>query len=563
MSVGFVMLAHDALHRAAEVVRVISAAGCPVAIHVDRRVAAEDYERFEYDIADLDGVFLHTPRHACDWGTWSLVEASRDAAEALLERHADLGHVCLISGACLPIRPITELKAHLAAHQGTDFIESVTIGDVPWTKGGLSEERFSLSFPFAWKRQRRLFDLWVEVQRFMRFRRRMPDGLKPHMGSQWWCLSRATLERILNDPRRPALDRYFRRVWIPDESYFQSLVRLYDTKVESRSLTLSKFDVRGKSHVFYDDHLPLLRQSTSFFARKIWPGANRLYSVFLNEKVALPPMANVSPALIDRTFDEASKRRTVGRPGLTMVSRHPSVHSGNELTAAPYAVFHGLSDIFEDVAEWIARNTGSRSHGHLFARDRAEFCDSQSGYVGGLSDDAALRDYDPGAFLRNLIWNTRGEHQSFLFGSRDAQGICPVVAADRNATVAVVTGAWALPLLRTGRPVAEVRKEAANCQKREAAFVEMLSDRKAMARSRIWSLAEFLERPLDPLQEMVDSLAGTETRFVAGLPRMMSTQGLPEFLQALKNAGMNPHLAGEIRHLPEEPTSGDLSMRLS
>ena len=48
------------------------------------------------------------------------------------------------------------------------------------------------------------------------------------MGSQWWCLTRATLRAILRDPDRPALARYFRGVWIPDESYFQTLARRHE-----------------------------------------------------------------------------------------------------------------------------------------------------------------------------------------------------------------------------------------------------------------------------------------------------------------------------------------------
>ena len=166
MSLGFVMLAHAALGRAAQVARVISASGSPLIVHVDSRVGPA-FEAFEKKIADLPNVSL-APRLACEWGTWTLVQASRDAAETLLREHPDLTHVYLISGACLPIKPISELAGYLEAHRDTDFIESVTISEVPWTQGGLSEERFTLTFPFPWRQRRRLFDLWVELQRLAR-----------------------------------------------------------------------------------------------------------------------------------------------------------------------------------------------------------------------------------------------------------------------------------------------------------------------------------------------------------------------------------------------------------
>ena len=68
---------------------------------------------------------------------------------------------------------------------------------------------------------------------------------------------------------------------------------------------------------------------------------------------------------------------------------------------------------------------------------------------------------------------------------------------------------------------------------------------------------------MDPLQEIVDSLSGVETHLLAELPQFKPVKGLPEFLQALRNAGMNPHLAGEIKQLANEPEAGGLSVRLS
>ena len=167
----------------------------------------------------------------------------------------------LASGSCLPLRPVQELRDYLDARQRVDFIESATTADVPWTVGGLDYERFTLRFPFAWKKRRVLFDAYVRLQRRFRFKRKIPNGLVPHMGSQWWCLTRQTLSAILEDPDRETYDRYFQRVWIPDESYFQTMARQYSLEIESRSLTLSKFDYQGKPHIFYNDHLQLLRRA--------------------------------------------------------------------------------------------------------------------------------------------------------------------------------------------------------------------------------------------------------------------------------------------------------------
>ena len=321
MTVGFIMLCHTALDRAAQVARHWATRDCPVVIHVDNRVSRHAYERLQRALSDLPNVGF-SPRFACEWGTWGLVAATQAAAELMLKRFADVRHVYLASGSCLPLRPVQELRAYLDERPTTDFIESVTTEDVTWTVGGFDAERFTLRFPFSWKKHRRLFDGYVKWQRRVGFKRRIPEGITPHLGSQWWCLTRQTLSAILEDPQREVYDRYFRRVWIPDESYFQTMVRRYSRNVESRSLTLSKFDFQGKPHIFYDDHLQLLRRSDCFVARKIWPHADRLYKVFLAADSAGSAQTEPNPGKIDRLFAKAVERRTRGRG----FSGHPRRH---------------------------------------------------------------------------------------------------------------------------------------------------------------------------------------------------------------------------------------------
>lgn len=552
--VGFVMLCHTALDRAAQVARFWAEGGCPVVIHVDRRVAREDVLAMQRQLADLPAVGF-SRRYACEWGTWSLVEATQDASAQLLAAHASVRHVFLASGSCLPLRPVAELIDYLGQRPQTDFIESVTTADVGWTIGGLSEERFTLRFPFAWRRQRRLFDRYVALQRRLGLRRRIPDGLVPHLGSQWWCLTRQTLSAILESPDRAHYERYFRRVWIPDESYFQTLARQYATRIESRSLTLSKFDHQGRPHTFYDDHLQLLRKSDCFVARKIWPRADRLFQAFLNPPA---PMARAepNPEKIDRLFSKATERYTRGRAGLYMQSRFPHRDHENGKTCAPYSIFQGFSDIFQDFDSWLSRTVGGRVHGHLFAPGRAEFVGKETVFNGALPDSAALRDHNPQAFLTNLIWNTRGERQCFQFSPRDNQAINWFTATDPNAQISVVSGAWAVTLWKSNLNFSAIRKEAARLQKIESDHLDILRSMYVKARVRIWTMAEFVESPMEPLQTIVDEISPRSARRLAEAPRMVDLTGFGQFLQSLKNQGMKPVLMGDFP-VSDDPTPRD------
>lgn len=553
MTVGIVMLVHTALDRAEQVIRHWVAGGCPVVVHVDKPVAQDTFDRFRAALADLPDVRF-SQRFRCEWGTWGIVAASQAASELLLAEFPQVRHVYLMSGSCLPLRPVAELRAYLDARPDTDFIESATTADVPWTVGGLSDERFTLRFPFSWKRHRRLFDRYVELQRKVGFRRRIPAGIVPHMGSQWWCLTRRTLSAILSDPRCEEFDRYFRKVWIPDESYFQTLTRLWSQRVESRSLTLSKFDFQGKPHIFYDDHLQLLRRSDCFVARKIWPSADGLYQAFLNPGRDGAMRAEPNPGKIDRIFSKAVDRRVRGRPGLYMQSRFPVEGRENGATASAWSVFSGFAELFVDFEPWLARATGARVHGHLFAPERVEFEGRQTTFSGALSDSAALRDYNPQMFLRNLIWNTRGERQCFQFGPGDNQAICWDMAKDPNAQISVISGAWAIPLFQSNRNFADLRAAAASLQKIETDYLAALRSTWAKARVRIWTLADFIETPMESLQSVLDEIGTRGQRHVAEAPRMVDLTGFGQFLQNLKNQGMHPYLMGDFPAGPSPET---------
>jgi hypothetical protein len=316
---------------------------------------------------------------------------------------------------------------------------------------------------------------------------------------------------------------------------------------------LSKFDYQGRPYTFYDDHLHLLRQTDTFLARKIWPQADLLYRTFLTPDGDRALAAEPNPGKINRLFAKAVERRVKGRPGLYMQSRFPIRARGGTQSAAPYGVFSGFAELFHDFQPWLARALDARVHGHLFAFDRVEFADNESVFKGGLSDSPTLRDYNPRSFLANLIWNTRGETQCFQFGPTDEQDIGPFIASDPNATIFLISGAFAVPLWRSGQSAAEVRAEAARLQAIETEFIQELNGPETRARVRIWSLTEFIENPAEPLEQLVDLLNPRAAHRAADLPQLVQLQGFGSFLQDLRNQGMAPVLMGDF------PTDAELA----
>ena len=539
---GVIMLCHADMAMAARLAGIWAKGGARLAIHIDAKAGGDAVGTMHRALADHPPA-IYTPRQACAWGRFSLVQATLDAARALLDAHPDLTHVYLASGACLPLRPVADLTAFLAGDPGRDHIESVNAYDVGWTVGGLNEERFTLFFPFDWRRHRWMFDRFVAWQRRRGISRKILQGIWPHLGSQWWCLTAETLRAILDDPRREEFDRYFRLSWIPDESYFQTLVRRHSRSIESQSLTLAKFDHHGKPYQLYDDHLDMLLTSRCFVARKVWPGAERLLSHFPLPADGAPLVDTPRTAMIDREINRTVRRRVLGRPGLYMQSRFPRKDAENGKTSAPYAVFHGLSDLFVDFEPWLAARINADVHGHLLGPEGAEFVGRPHIGPGAISAHPQLRDHDPQGFLTALIRIT-DRMQAFQFGPRDNQSLNWFMTTDPNAHMLVVTGAWKVPLLHAGMPFDDTRRMFAHLQRIELEQLEVMNSVWVKARLTLCELGDFLVRPAGVLQEFLLQI-DPKSRPIGQLPAMRDISDLADMLRRMRNSGLRPRLTGE------------------
>jgi hypothetical protein len=484
---------------------------------------------------------------------WGLVAATLDSSQILLDRYPEVRHVYLASGACVPLRPVQDLTSYLDRHPDTDFIESVSTQEATWAVDGLEVERFTLRFPFSWRKHRLLFDAYVNLQRRLKVKRKIPNGLTPHIGSQWWCLTRETLSQILNNPNRKTVDRFFRRSWIPDETYFQTLSRQFARHLESRSLTLTKFDYRGRPHVFYDDHLRLLQNSNCFVARKVWPGADKLFDTFLRPSNDPPNTAEPRPDRINRLLAKASERRLKGRPGLAMQSRYPYRAAVRSQTAGHYAVFVGFSDLFEGFQPWLGQALDTTAHGHLFAPERVEFANNAKVYKGVMSDSAQIRDYNCGCFLRNLMWNGRGRHQSFHYSPFDNPNAYRNFINDPHASIVAISGTWLLKYFQSGTDILKMREDIAEKQKIERMHLKAFEDNRSKAQVKIWTLADFLTDRVDNMRSALDLVQPGAGQAMHSMPNLVDLNGFGAFLEALKNQGLYQKRVGDYKENDSAP----------
>ena len=276
--IAFILLCHkdpDAIIQQAE---QLTAAGDYIAIHFDASAPAEAFSRIKARLDLNPNVVFAAKRIKCGWGEWSLVQATLNALEAAEKAFPRASHFYMVSGDCMATKSAKYAHRVLDEHD-VDYIGSFDYFESDWIKTGFREERLIYRHFFNERTQKRRFYWSFWTQQKLGITRHVPKDLQIMIGSQWWVLRRQTIEAILEfTKKRPDVMRFFRTTWIPDETFFQTVVRhlIPGNQIKSQTLTLLMFTDYGMPVTFYNDHYDLLVGQDTLFARKISPEAKEL-----------------------------------------------------------------------------------------------------------------------------------------------------------------------------------------------------------------------------------------------------------------------------------------------
>ena len=276
--IAFILLCHKDPDAIIQQAHQLTAVGDCMSIHFDARAPKEAYDRIRRELAGNPNVTFARTRIKCGWGEWSLVQATLHAVEAAVLAFPRATHFYMVSGDCLAIKSATYAHQFLDDHD-LDYIESFDFFDSEWIKTGLKEERLIYRHWFNERTAKKLFYWSFWTQRRLGLKRPIPADVQVMIGSQWWCLRRQTIEGILDFvKKRTDVMRFFRTSWIPDETFFQTIVRhlIPEAQIKSRTLTFLMFTEYGMPVTFYNDHFDLLLSQDFLFARKISPEAKAL-----------------------------------------------------------------------------------------------------------------------------------------------------------------------------------------------------------------------------------------------------------------------------------------------
>ncbi|MDO5648882.1 beta-1,6-N-acetylglucosaminyltransferase [Paracoccus sp. (in: a-proteobacteria)] len=539
VKLGVVMLGHESPDVACQLAKQWAGSGAKVVIHWDKRSNVDSLTRAFSDHDNVD-VFQ---KYKCDWGGYNVVRATLDALVRLFQRFPDVTHVILVSGSCIPIKPIEQLRGFLSENPGRDFIESTRVNEVFWPVGGLCSERFEYFFPVSWRKNRRLFDSLVSVQRRFGVSRKLPSGLVPHMGSQWWCLTADTLKKILNDPRLDEYERFFRWSWIPDESFFQSLVRIHSQDVANISLTFVHFDKDGMPLYFYDDHVDILQVQWQFVARKVWRGAHELIGGAWLDRSVLSP--NYDQNITQTLLADVDLAR-VGRPGLRMQGRFPEFEKTDAKTFRKYNVFVNVFDVLP-CFDALSKTEDVNIYGHIFSEGEVDYGGSVAVGPGCLSSDTAIRDYDAESFFVSFV-RAAGPSPTILYSPRDNQGIFWYLVQDVNADFLIVESGWIFPLAFSDMPFDDIRRAAAKFWSAERDMRRALESHWARAKFKVVTISDVLAMSGADWKEMMH-MADCDLDVSDYLPKHEKIFAVCDFMRRLSRSGLSSEFEEKARRI--------------
>ncbi|MEL7098140.1 MAG: DUF5928 domain-containing protein [Pseudomonadota bacterium] len=276
--IAYILLCHKDADAIIKQAQRLTAVGDYMSIHFDARANPADFAKITDALKDNPNVTFAKRRIKCGWGEWSLVQATLYAVEAAVDAFPRATHFYMLSGDCMAIKS-AEYTHRFLDENDADFIESFDYFESDWIKTGMKEERLIYRHFFNERTQKWRFYTSYHLQQRLGITRDIPEDIQVQIGSQWWCLRRRTIEWVLDFTReRRDVMRFFRTTWIPDETFFQTVVRhvVPENEIRTRTLTFLMFTDYGMPVTFYDDHYDLLLSQDFLFARKISPEARDL-----------------------------------------------------------------------------------------------------------------------------------------------------------------------------------------------------------------------------------------------------------------------------------------------
>jgi hypothetical protein len=283
--IAYFILVHRYPQQFKRLFRSIYLPGNSYVVHIDKSsgaALASDLARF---LAPYQGVQILPARDAL-WGGYSLVDAELRGMAMLLKMDKTWTHYINLSGQDFPLKSQGYIRSFLAAHPGQQFIRAVCQrSERPDTLNRINQ--------YFVEALGRIFQTRIA-------RKFLPEA-SPFIGTQWKAVTRSFCEFVCNDDRVARYKRFYRRSFIADEAFFQTVLMNHadQGKMMNDDLRMIDWvpdgDIKLRPRNFGSADIAALKHSPDLFARKFDGFEDRAVLGLLEAHLQTRPATHYAP----------------------------------------------------------------------------------------------------------------------------------------------------------------------------------------------------------------------------------------------------------------------------
>lgn len=288
MEIAYLILAHTDPALVGRLSKVLKASGEGIFIHIDKKVDEKPF----VDAVKKNGVsacFVKR-RHNVFWGGFNSVKATIELLQTALQSSRKFQRFILLQNLDYPYWSGQEIKSFFSQYNDVEFIRACNISlidDDYFTK--------KYQFPHFYDQKNRyirgFLEIFSHVYKILPIKRKQYGKLfnkkcDLYWGSAQYAITRNLAELIvLVYNTEKEFNKYFKRVFAPDESYFHTIVYNSDFSVKTlfhgpeptkkglvnwRNLHLFTYEKEIK--VYTIDDYDYISQNNCMFIRKVRSG---------------------------------------------------------------------------------------------------------------------------------------------------------------------------------------------------------------------------------------------------------------------------------------------------
>ncbi len=219
MRIAHLILTHAGPDQLARLIGRLKHPDADCYIHLDLKTNIGDF----LFLAEDKQVFFVEKREKVKWGAYSIVQATVNGMEAILESGNNYDYIHLLSGQDYPLTSAAKIHDYLSNHPGKAFMHALLV-NTEWQEAIPRLTQYHLSaYNIA-----RTYTIEKIINSILP-KRNMPNGLVPVGRSQWFTITAQHAAYIVTFLKTNShVKRFFKLVWGSDEIVFQTI--LYNSK---------------------------------------------------------------------------------------------------------------------------------------------------------------------------------------------------------------------------------------------------------------------------------------------------------------------------------------------